>query len=64
LHVLLLILVTAISDRPKPGLCFLLGRLKWTLLPKERYGKSLSGRGSNTQPSNWQADTSLSYYLP
>ena len=30
-------------------------RLKWTLLPKERYGNLLSGRGSNTQPSMWEA---------
>jgi len=28
-----------------------------TLLPKERYGNSLSGCGSNTQPSNWEVDT-------
>jgi len=45
-------LVTAIGGRPKPEICFLPGRLGWTLLPKERYGDSLSGRGSNTQPSN------------
>jgi len=39
------------------------GRLRWTLLPKERYGESLfSGRGSNTQPSNWEADTILPSY--
>ena len=29
-----LILVTAIGSRPKPELCFLLGRLRWTLLPR------------------------------
>jgi len=34
--------VTAIGGRPKPELCFLPGRLRWTLLPKERYGNSLS----------------------
>jgi len=45
------ILVTAIGDRPKPEICFFPRRLKWTLLPKERYGESLSGRGSNTQPT-------------
>jgi len=30
--------------------CFLggEGRLWWTLLPKEHYGNSFSGRGSNT----------------
>ena len=52
----LLILVTA-NGRPKPELCFLPGRLRWTLLPKEHYSNSLSGCGSNTQPSNWEADT-------
>ena len=50
----LLILVTAIGGRPKPELCFLAGQLKWTFLPKERYGNSLSGRGSNNQASNWE----------
>jgi len=35
--------VTAIGGRPKPELCFLPGRLRWTLLPNERYGNSLSG---------------------
>jgi len=50
-------LVTAIGGRPKPEMCFLPGRLRWTLLPKERYGNSLSGCGSNDQPSNWEADT-------
>jgi len=44
--------MTAIGGRPKPEFCFLLGQLRWTLLPKERCGNSLSGRGSNTQPSN------------
>jgi len=28
-------------------------------LPKERYGNSLSGCGSNTQPSNWEADGAM-----
>jgi len=41
--------------------------LVWTvevnvLLPKERYGDPLNGRGSNTEPYNWEADTAtLSY---
>ena len=52
----LLILVTAIGGRPEPDLCFLPGRWRWTLLPEERYGNSLSVCGSNTQPSNWEAD--------
>jgi len=43
-----LILVTTIGGRPKPGKCFLLGRLNRTPLPKERYSNSLNGRGSNT----------------
>jgi len=50
----LIILVTTIGGRSKPGLYFLPGRLRWTLLPKERYGNSLSGCGSNTQPSSWR----------
>jgi len=53
----ILILLTAIGGRPKPEICFLPGRLGRTLLPKERYGDSLSGRGSITQPSNLEADT-------
>ena len=37
----------------------------WTLLPKERHDISLSGCGSNTQPSNWEAITlPLSYRHP
>jgi len=40
-----LILVTAIVVRPKPGKLLLVGS-------KERYGDSLGGRGSNTQPPN------------
>jgi len=48
--------------RPEPGICSLPGRLRWMLLPKERYGDSLGGRGSITQPSNWEVDNlSLSY---
>jgi len=47
--------VTTIGGRPKPEMCFLPGR-RWTLLPNERYGNSLSGSGPNTQPSNWEAD--------
>ena len=57
-----LIFVTVIGSRPKPELCFLPGRLRWTLLPKECYGDSFSDRRSNTQPFNWEADTlSLNY---
>ena len=61
----LLSLVTAVSGRPKPEWCFLPGRLRWTLLPKECYSNSLSGCGSNTQPSNWEAvPLRLSYCRP
>jgi len=61
------ILATAISGMATPEMCFLPGQLRWTLLPKKRYGNSLSGRGSNTQlsNSNWGADTlSLSHRRP
>jgi len=57
--------MTAIGGRPKPELCFLLGQLRWTLLPKERYSNSLNGCGSHTQPSNWEVDIlPLSYCRP
>ena len=37
-------------------------RLGWTLLPEDRSDDSVCGRGSNTQPSHWEADTlPLSY---
>jgi len=57
------ILVTVVGGRPKPETYFLPARLRWTLLlNKERYGNSLSGRGSNTHPSSWEADPlTLSY---
>jgi len=42
-----LILVTAVGDRPKAQVWFLPGRLKWTLLPKQRYGALPSVRRSN-----------------
>jgi len=54
--------VTAIGGRSKPELCFLPGRLRWTLLPMERCGNSLSGCGSTTKPSSWGADTLLLSY--
>jgi len=51
-----------IGGRPMPEFCFLPGRFRWTFLPKERCGDSLSGCGSNTQPFNWETDTlPLSY---
>ena len=58
-------LVTAVSGWPKPKICPLPEPLRWTVLPKERYGNFLNGRGSNTQPSNWEGDTlPLSYCRP
>jgi len=54
-------LVTAIDDKPKPETFFLPG-LRWTLLPRARYGDWLCGRGSNIQPSSWEADTPLLSY--
>jgi len=39
-----------ISGRPKPEILFLPGAVRWTPMPKERYGDSLSGRGSNEYP--------------
>jgi len=40
-------------------------QLKWTLLPKEYCGKSLSGCGSIDQPFDWDAGTvPLSYCRP
>ena len=56
-HATRLICLPTTGSRSKPKQCFLLRRLRWTLLPKEHYGESLSGRGSNTQPSNWETDT-------
>jgi len=52
-----ILLMTATSGWPTPEMRFLPEQLRWTLLPKERYGNSLSGRGSNTQASNWEVDT-------
>ena len=57
--------MAAIGDKSKPELCFLPGWLGWKLLPKERYGDSLSGCEWNSQPSNWELDTlPLSYRRP
>jgi len=55
--IFLIILATAISGMPTPKICFSPGQLKRTILPKKRYSDSLSGRGSNTQPTSWEADT-------
>jgi len=59
------ILTTAFSGMPTPEICFFLGQLKRTILPKERYGDSLSVGESETQPSNCEADTlPLGYRRP
>jgi len=44
----------AISDMTTPEICFLPGQLRRKILPKERYGDSLSvGESATaTQPSN------------
>ena len=60
---LLSIWVTAIGGRLKLEMFFLSGRLRGTLLPKERYGDSLRGRGSNTQPFHWEADPSTDWAI-
>jgi len=54
--------VTATGGRPDAEIYFLQRPLMWTLLPKERYGNSLSGRWSNNQPSNWESVTLLLSY--
>jgi len=55
-NVFYFILATAISGMSMPEMCFLPGQFRWTILPKEHHGNSLSGRGSNAQPSDWEAD--------
>jgi len=45
----------AISATPETFL--LPGRLRRTILPKKRYGESLRVGESDTQLSNWEADT-------
>ena len=48
--------VTAIAGRPKPAICLLPERLRWKLLPKQRYVDP-HGRGMLTQFFDWEADT-------
>jgi len=52
----------AIGGRPKPEVCFCPGRLRWTLFLKNRYGHSISGRESNSQTSDYEADTDTLLY--
>jgi len=47
-----IILATPISGMPMPEVCIFPGQFRRTILPKEHHGDSLSGRGSNAQPSN------------
>jgi len=51
-----IILATAISGMPMPEICFLPGWFRRTILPNSHHGDSQSGRGSNTQPADWEAD--------
>ena len=52
-----LILMTAIGGSPWPEFLLLAGAAEVNALAKKRYSNSFSGRGSNSQPSNWWADT-------
>ena len=52
-----IISATAISGISTREICFLPGNFRRTILPRERYGDSLSVSESDTQPSNWEADT-------
>jgi len=42
--------MTAVGCRPKRELCFLPGQLRWTFLPKERYGNLLSTYLQRSRP--------------
>jgi len=55
-NVFLIMLATAISGIPTPEICFLPGRFRRTILPKEHHGESLSVCDMDTQPSSWEAD--------
>jgi len=55
-NVVFIILATVISGMPMPEICFSAVQFRRTILPKEHYGDSLSGRGSNAQPSDWEMD--------
>jgi len=59
-----LILATSISGMPTPDTWFLPRQLRRTILPKEHYGDSLSVSESDTQPSNWEVDTTTELSLP
>jgi len=59
---ILIISARAISGMSTFEISFVPGKWRWTFLPKERYGDTLSGRGSNIQPSNWEADTLPLHY--
>jgi len=42
---------------PTPEIYFIPGQLRRTILPKEHYDESLSVCELDTQPSNWEANT-------
>jgi len=48
---------TAISGMPTPEICFLPGQFRLTILPKEHHGESLSVCELDTQPFNWDVET-------
>jgi len=52
-----IILAAAVNGMPTLGICFLPGQSRWMLLPKKRYGDSLTVGESNTQPSTWEVVT-------
>jgi len=41
-EIFFMVVATGLSGMPTPGICFIPGQLRWTLLPKERYGDSVS----------------------
>jgi len=61
-EIFFMVVATGLSGMPTPGICFIPGQLRWTLLPKERYGDSVSVGESVTQPSNSEVDTTIELY--
>ena len=59
-----IILATAISGMPTPEICFFPGQFRLTILPQEHHGESLRVCELNTQPSNWEADTTTGLSPP
>jgi len=59
-----IILATAISGMPTPEICFLPGQFRLTIMPKVHHGESLRVCELDTQPSNWEADTTTGLSPP